>query len=268
MRKLGKILGPAALATGLGACLAILSARAAEESIVPAPPRDNNTLQLPGLPPIQMPPGVRVFGPNNLDGGTNPPPPLAAEAPKLPELKPADEAKKPEPRKRSDLNIPATRNGFLDELFARLGKSADEEEAKGIAGAIERVWLRSGSDTADLLMNRAMSAFQSKDYPLSIELFDKLLVVDPEWAEAWNKRATAKYFSDDYAGAMADIGEVLKLEPRHFGALSGMGFILQRVGMERRALEVFRKTLAVYPKLDDIRKIVDKLSLEIDGRDI
>ena len=117
-------------------------------------------------------------------------------------------------------------------------------------------------------MSRAMSAFQAKEYPVATEILDKLLVLDPEWAEAWNKRATIKYFNDDYAGAMADIGEVLKLEPRHVGALSGMGFILQRSGLDRRALEVFRKTLEIYPKLDDIRKVVDKLSTELEGRDI
>jgi hypothetical protein len=67
---------------------------------------------------------------------------------------------------------------------------------------------------------------------------------------------------------MESIAHTLKLEPRHFGALSGLGFILQKSGLERRALEVFRKTLAIYPRLDDIRKIVDQLSVEIDGRNI
>ncbi len=257
------------LAAGLGCSIAIAEAWAAGEDAVPVPPRRGDMLEIPGLPPIPMPPGAQVFGPRGQSGEAQADPKAAPRtpAPTRPATKEAEVKKEPQV-KRSDLNIAATRNKFLDELFQRLGKSADEDEAKGIAGAIERVWLRSGSDTADLLMNRAMTAFQTKDYPLATELLDKVVVLDPEWAEAWNKRATVKYFTDDYAGAMADIGEVLKLEPRHFGALSGMGFILQRTGLERRALEVFRKTLEIYPKLDDVRKIVDKISIEIEGRDI
>ena len=251
------IIGRTALAVTLGASVAF-AALAAGEGALPSPFNRGDVLQLPGLPPIPMPPGTRVYGPRGTEA--------QATEPKA-EPKPEEPKKQPQV-KRSDLDKPATRNQFLDELFGRLNKSGDEDEAKGIAGAFERVWLRSGSDTADLLMNRSMTAFQSKDYALAIEILDKLVVIDPDWAEAWNRRATAKYFADDYAGAMADIGETLKLEPRHFGALSGMGYILQRSGMERRALEVFRKTLDIYPKLDDVRKNVDKLKLDVEGRDI
>jgi hypothetical protein len=67
---------------------------------------------------------------------------------------------------------------------------------------------------------------------------------------------------------MGDVDRVLKLEPRHFGALSGMGFILEREGLDKRALEVFRHVLTIYPGLPDIKKIVDKLAPEVEGRDI
>jgi tetratricopeptide (TPR) repeat protein len=240
----------------------------------PAPPP--NMLQIPGLPPIELPPGARAFGPNGPMGAApaQEAPRTAPEAqrptrPSPPSARATEEARKAEPpRKRSDINVADTRQKFLEELFQRLEKSGDEEEAKGIAGAIERVWLRSGSDTSDLLMGRAVSAFQTKDYALAIELLDKVVVLDPDWSEAWNKRATAKYFAEDFSGAMADIGIVLKLEPRHFGALAGMGFILQKSGFERRALEVFRKALAVYPQLTEVKKQVDQLAIEIEGRDI
>jgi Tfp pilus assembly protein PilF len=117
-------------------------------------------------------------------------------------------------------------------------------------------------------MDRALSAFRTKEYALATDLLDKVVAVDPYWAEAWNKRATVRYFADDYVGAMESIAHTLKLEPRHFGALSGLGFILEKAGMDRRALEVFRKTLDIYPRLEDIRKLVEKLAVEIDGRDI
>ncbi len=238
----------------------------------PAPPP--NQLQIPGLPPVELPPGSRAFGPEGGQGVAPLPPRREAETPPPANRRgttaqaPADPKKSEPPKKRSDINNADTRNGFLAELFTRLEKSQDVVEARGIAGAIERVWLRSGSDTSDLLMGRAVGAFQTKEYALAIELLDKIVVLDPDWAEAWNKRATAKYFNEDYQGAMADIGEVLKREPRHFSALSGMGFILQRTGFDRRALEVFRKALEVYPKLEDVRKQVDLLTIEIEGREI
>ena len=137
-----------------------------------------------------------------------------------------------------------------------------------IAGAIDRVWMRSGSDTADLLMNRAIQAIATKDWGLSQELLDKVVVLDPYWAEAWNKRATARFFADDYDGAMADLAKAVTLEPRHFGALTGMGFILQKSNLDKRALQVFRKALEFNPQQEEIRKIVDKLTLDVEGRPI
>jgi tetratricopeptide (TPR) repeat protein len=178
--------------------------------------------------------------------------------------KPADPKFKPGPVVREATQ----RAKILDELFQRLAVTTDADEGKGIAGAIERVWLRSGSDTADLLMSRAVTAVQAKDLPLALELLDKVVAIEPDWGEGWNKRATVRFMSSDINGAMADIDRVLKLEPRHFGALSGMGFILEREGLDKRALEVFRHVLTIYPGLPDIKRIVDKLAPEVEGRDI
>ncbi len=160
------------------------------------------------------------------------------------------------------------RKKVLDDLFERLAKAQDEVEAKGVSGAIERVWMHSGSDTADLLMGRAMQALKRKDYALSQELLNAVVEIEPEWAEAWNKRATVRYLADDAMGSMQDIAHVLKLEPRHFGALSGMGFILQRGGFDNRALEAFRKALEISPQQEEIRRLVDKLTLSVEGQGI
>jgi tetratricopeptide (TPR) repeat protein len=160
------------------------------------------------------------------------------------------------------------RQRTLDELFRHLGAAADPEEAKGYADAIQHVWLQSRSDTANLIMQRAMLASRMKNYPLALTLLDKLVALEPDWAEAWNQRATVRFLSEDFDGSMADIDKVLKLEPRHFGALTGMAVILQREGLNKRALEVFKKMLEIYPAQPDIKDTVDKLSLDVNGRDI
>ena len=160
------------------------------------------------------------------------------------------------------------RQKVLDDLFDRLAKAQDDREAKGVSGAIERVWMHSGSDTADLIMGRAMQAFQRKDYALSQELLNAVVEIEPDWAEAWNKRATVRYLADDAMGSMQDIARVIKLEPRHFGALSGMGFILQRSGFDKRALEAFRKALEISPQQEEIRRLVEKLTLSVEGQGI
>jgi tetratricopeptide (TPR) repeat protein len=173
-------------------------------------------------------------------------------------LKPAAPAPAPE----------AGRRATLDDLFARLKSAKDEEEAQGIAKLIERRWLRSGSDTADLLMTRASEAIQSKEFPLAVELLDRIITLQPDWAEAWNRRATAFFLLDDTASSMADLRQVLTREPRHFGAWAGLGHIYMASGDKSRALEAYRKALAINPHMEKLRLIVDRLGPEIDGRDI
>lgn len=156
----------------------------------------------------------------------------------------------------------------LDKLFERLAQSKDEEEAKGIAGLIERRWLRSGSDTADLLMGRALAAVAGKDQPLAIELLDRVLALEPNWAEAWNKRATVFYMMGDSERAVADVQKTLALEPRHFGAWSGLGMIFHAAEDSKRALEAFRKALAIHPHLATVKELVERLIPEVEGRDL
>jgi tetratricopeptide (TPR) repeat protein len=162
----------------------------------------------------------------------------------------------------------AMRKQMLDALFVRLRNAGDQGDAQRIAASIERVWLQSDSDTANLLVQRAMVSMQVRQYPLALSLFDKLVALEPDWAEAWNQRATTRFLAGDTDGALADINRVLKLEPRHFGALAGMGMILQGAGLEKSALEIFKKALGIYPLEPNIQKLVEKLTLEIEGQDI
>ena len=128
--------------------------------------------------------------------------------------------------------------------------------------------MRSGSDTADLLMTRAVAALGADHRDVAGALLNKIVVLMPDWAEAWNKRATLRFLENDDAGSMEDLDHVLALEPRHFGALSGMGFILKRNGLDAGALKALRRALAIYPENEDLRKAVDQLAPEVEGRDL
>ncbi len=156
----------------------------------------------------------------------------------------------------------------LDDLFERLSKAGSEREAEGISNLIERRFARSGSDTADLLLTRATQAFEKKDFPLAIELLDRVLALRPNWAEAWYRRATVFYQIDDPVGAMADLHRALKIEPRHFNAWTGLGHILMASDDKTRALEAYRRVLKINPQQSSVQTIVNRLVPDVDGQDL
>ena len=156
----------------------------------------------------------------------------------------------------------------LDRLFEALKVAPDDDSAKYVENRIWAIWLGSPSDTANLLMGRVKTAVDGKDLDLAIKLLDAVIDIRPDFVEAWNRRATVYYTKKDFGRALADIHEVLAREPRHFGALSGLGIILQELGDDKHALEAFRRALAVHPRLERIPDLVKKLSDKIDGRDI
>jgi tetratricopeptide (TPR) repeat protein len=156
----------------------------------------------------------------------------------------------------------------VDDLFDRLAKAQDENEAKGISALIERRWERSGSDTADLLMSRANDAAAKKDYPLAVEIIDRIIALQPNWAEAWSQRATAFYLLDDPVSAMADLHQVLKLEPREYNAWAGLGHIYMASDDKGRALEAYRRVLKLNPQFPNLKTVVERLGHEIDGLDL
>ena len=205
----------------------------------------------PGVPGSSPMPSHPAFG---LDGAARTPPAVSGKT---------DAAAEPEPAQK-----PPTRAEILDRLLARLGKATDPDEAQGIAGLIEQMWMKSGSDTADLLMTRVVAAINNNRHDVADALLDQILELQPNWAEAWNKRATLRFLDDDDAGSMEDISHVLALEPRHFGAISGMGFILERHGEDKAALTALRRALEIYPENPDVRKAVDKLIPEVEGHDL
>jgi tetratricopeptide (TPR) repeat protein len=160
------------------------------------------------------------------------------------------------------------RSRNIDFLFEALKAAPDDDTAKQVENRIWALWLSSGSDTADLLMSRVKAAIEAKDTNLAIQLLGSIIEIRPDYIEAWNRRATIYFSNKDYGRAMADISEVLKREPRHFGALSGLGLILQEIGDDKQALEVYRRALAVHPHLQKIPDVVKTLTEKVEGRDI
>jgi tetratricopeptide (TPR) repeat protein len=156
----------------------------------------------------------------------------------------------------------------LDRLFEALKVAPDSESAKFVENRIWAIWLASGSDTANLLMSRVKTAVDGKDHELAIKLLNAIIDIKPDFVEAWNRRATIYYTQRDFGRAIEDIRQVLAREPRHFGALSGLGIIMQELGDEKRALEAFRRALAIHPKLERIPELAKKLAEKIDGREI
>ena len=156
----------------------------------------------------------------------------------------------------------------LDTLFGALKIAPDEASAKAIEDRIWAIWMSSDSDTCNLLMSRVKDATEDKDYDLAIKLLDAIVTIKPDYVEAWNRRATLYFVKHDYGRALADIREVLAREPRHFGALAGLGLILQDIGDDKHALEAYQAALAIDPHLRDLSDTVKTLREKVEGRDI
>src|ERR1700750_858509 len=124
------------------------------------------------------------------------------------------------------------------------------------------------SDTAALLMVRAKAAMDAQQMDVALKLLDAVVKLRPDYVEGWNRRATLYYLRNDYARSLEDIEQVLVREPRHFGALAGLGMIMQDIGDEKRALDAFRRALAVNPHLEKIPEQVKALTEKVEGRDI
>jgi len=180
---------------------------------------------------------------------------------------PPNQKKLPEaPSKLPKVGADKTRG--LDFLFGALKAAPDEASAKHVEARIWAVWMQTPSDTAALLMVRAKAAMDAKQVDVALKLLDAVVKLRPDYVEGWNRRATLYYLKNDYAHSLQDIEQVLVREPRHFGALAGLGMIMQDLGDEKRALDAFRKALAVNPHLEKVPDLVKTLTEKVEGRDI
>jgi tetratricopeptide (TPR) repeat protein len=196
--------------------------------------------------------------------------PARAETPRAPAPQvPAPQA--PAPQQSPGEAVPGTleqKAKLLESLYGRLATAASAEQAEPIAQSIEKLWAYSGSATADLLVERSVAAVQSDRRDLALELLDATVELQPDFAEAWNRRAYVYYLANDYQRALGDLRRVLALEPNHFKALDGLARILREIGEKKGAFEAYKRLLAVHPNAAGARQAVDELKLEVEGQGI
>jgi tetratricopeptide (TPR) repeat protein len=163
---------------------------------------------------------------------------------------------------------PAEREKTLSDLYALLATAEDEEAAKAISDAIERVWLHSGSATIDLLMGRSIKAMTEKKVDLALKLLDAVVELAPDFTEAWNRRAYVHFVRKDTERALGDLRRALALDANHFKALDGLAQILREIGQKKPALKAFRQLLDVHPYWSGAQQAVEELEREVDGQGI
>lgn len=216
-----------------------------------------NFIVIPGIGKIPLPPGARGFGPGNPPFGA--PPGLGPR-----DYGPRSAAPRPEPPKSPEQRQAEEMN----KLFSRLAEAEDDREAQSAAAAILRRWGRSGSDTIDLLAARAAAAEAAGAPPLAKALLDYVVALSPDWPEGFVRRARVLSAQGDEAGAIADLETAARLEPRRFDALQALGALAEKTGDKKRALDAYRKALAISPRNDALHKIEERLKIEVEGRDI
>jgi tetratricopeptide (TPR) repeat protein len=160
-------------------------------------------------------------------------------------------------------NAAQSKAAHLDALFAELRAAPSVEAGKKVEGEIVGEWLRSGDPEIDAMMLKAIVAMETGALDQAFAFLDQVIARDPTYVEGWNKRATIYYMIDEYDKSLADIQKTLQLEPRHFGALAGLGMIMVKIGDKQRALEAFERAYAVDPVISDGKAVIDQLRDQI-----
>jgi tetratricopeptide (TPR) repeat protein len=154
----------------------------------------------------------------------------------------------------------------LDELFARLKAPLSGREAATVQSQIWSIWIEGDNEDVNLTMRQGVQAMARQDFDAALSAFDRVVELAPGFAEGWNKRATVRFLMEDYPGSVLDIERTLLLEPRHWGALSGLGQINLALDRKEAALKAFEAAIAINPHLDSVRAAVESLKKEIGGR--
>lgn len=152
----------------------------------------------------------------------------------------------------------------LEALFEGL-QSAEGQAAEQIEARIYQIWSDSGSPSMDLLLTRGREALEEGDTKLAIEHFTALIDHAPEFAEGYNARATAFFQNGQYGLSLEDIRRTLALNPRHFGALSGLALILEEVGRPGDALAAWREVEKINPTQTGLEESLKRLERMIEG---
>lgn len=172
------------------------------------------------------------------------------------------------PEKQPAMTAEARAENRLDALFGQLKRERNEKAAERIASRIGEEWNDSGSASIDLMMTWSQTAVENKKFDVALDFLDQVVTMEPTFAEGWNRRATVHFMMQNYAKSMADISHTLELEPRHFGALAGMGQIMKNTGRNELALQAWQRVLDIYPMMRSAQNEVATLSEELAGEGI
>lgn len=157
------------------------------------------------------------------------------------------------------------RDSRLKSLFDALKTADSPAKASYAEMIIWQIWSDTGDPKFNDVLHEGSDAMSRRDFPTALEKFNLLIDKKPEFAEGWNKRATLYYLMGDYKASIADIDHVLELEPRHFGALSGLGLINVQLNRDEAAMDAFERVLDVYPMNAGARLNLEFVKKRIEG---
>jgi len=181
------------------------------------------------------------------------------KAPAAPETTAEDEG---EDTKRP-LNAKMRKAAELDKLFAQLKRTSDSEAASIISRQIQGLWAQSGSDTVDLLMQWAENAIAREDYAQALDFLDNAVMLQPDFAEGWMRRASVHIQRHDLTLSMLDLARVLTLEPRHYQAMAQLGLVMEMTERKSAATQIYTQALIFYPQFIRLQKRLDNLLDEV-----
>ena len=158
----------------------------------------------------------------------------------------------------------ADRKSELDKLFSQLKNTKTLSSAQIVEKKIWEIWLIHPSDDRrgfrlTELLTQGSRLMNMGELSKAYELFTTIIAAEPDWSEAWNKRATVLYLMNQYQFSLDDIKITLKLEPRHFGALSGQALNYIELKQYEKAIQSYRAAQKIYPVLDSAKKMIPEL---------
>ncbi len=157
-------------------------------------------------------------------------------------------------------------NNAAQELLDKLAKAADEQEAGLLEEEIWDTWMVSGSPTVDILMKRGVEALDHQDLQLARDMFDRVILIKPDYAEGWNRRALLFFNEGKYDEAIRDLDAALNREPRHFGAWIGLGMIFESMSQPSAALKAYREALKIHPFAKAAKAGEKRLVTAVEGK--
>lgn len=165
------------------------------------------------------------------------------------------------------LSAAAANDSDLEALFEGL-KTADPAAAQQIESRIYEIWSNSGSPSMDLLLERGLTAMEAGDTKLAVEHFTALVDHAPDFAEGYNARATAYFQNEQYGPSLEDIRKTLELNPRHFGALSGLALILEELDRPEDSLAAWREVKKINPSREGLEMAITRLERQVEGEEL